>query len=363
MPPSLPSPTPPRRVLLLQCRNVGDAVIGTGLVEALGRSAPSLELHVLTRAGFRPLYANSPYVAAVHDAEFPMGSGRRFGAAGAALLLRRVAALRRLRFDRVVNLCGDFRENALGWAIAARGNAGPVWPNGHAQRQHVRQGLTALVPGALHVAADAPGVYAAVQRLAASLGATAPARQRLYDASRQPYLHRPQGGVVGLHPSTSQPCKEWPLPRWKALIGMIREAGHAVVVFGAAAERERLAAVLGGMPGVELATGSMETFFERLSRVAAFVGLDSFGIHAAHAIGVPSLMLNGANQADLVAPPDTLVIDGGSGLPCHPCYSRPSCVAGPRPYACIRDIAEARVMRGLRLLLEGRFPPGPAPKL
>ncbi len=351
--------TPPRRVLLLQCRNVGDAVIGTGFSEALGRSERGIELHVLTRAAFRPLYANSPYVAAVHEAEFPMGSGRRFGAAEAAALAARIAGLRRLRFDRVVNLCGDFRENALGWAIGGSGNCGPVWPAGHAYRQHARQGLTALLPGAVRIAPDAPSVYAAVQSMTTALGATAPARQRLYDAGGNAYAHRPQGRVVGLHPSCSQPCKEWPSARWRSLIGLIRADGHAVVVFGAPAERERLAADLDGLlgPEVELVTGPMDAFFERLSRVAAFVGLDSFGIHAAHAIGVPSVALNGANQADLVIPPDALLVDGGIGVSCHPCFSRPTCSAGPEPYRCIRGIAEAGVMERLRQLLPA---PGPA---
>ena len=344
---------PPRRVLLLQCRNVGDAVIGTGFSEALGRSEQGIELHVLTRAAFRPLYADSPYVAEVHIGEFPMGSVRRFGAAQAAALPGLIARLRRLRFDRVVNLCGDFRENALGWAIGGGGNCGPVWPAGHAYRQHARQGLTGLLPGAVRIAPDAPSVYAAVQSVATALGATAPARQRLYDAGGNAYAHRPQGRVVGLHPSSSQPCKEWPGARWRSLIGLIRAEGHAVLVFGAPAERERLAAELDGLlgPQVELVTGPMDAFFERLSRVAAFVGLDSFGIHAAHAIGVPSIALNGANQANLVMPPDALLIDGGIGVSCHPCFSRPTCLDDANPYRCIRDIPEARVMEHLRRLL------------
>lgn len=341
------------RVLLLQCRNIGDAVIGTGLVEALGRSAPGLELHVLTRAGFRPLYAHNPYVAAVHEAEFPMGARRRFSAAGAALLLRRVASLRGLPFDRVVNLCGDFRENALGWLIAPRGNCGPVWPDGHPQRQHVRQGLIRLVPGALRIAPQAINVYAAVEGLAASLGASAPARQRLYDAQGHPYRHRPRPGVVGLHPSSAHPCKEWPLQRWRALIGLIRDSGRAVVVFGAAAEREHLAAAFDGVlgPGVELATGALDSFFERLSGVAAFVGLDSFAIHAAYAIGVPSILINGANVAEMIRPPGAALIDNGPNVPCHPCYMRPVCSAEPSPYRCIREVAEAQVMQGLRRLM------------
>ena len=50
-----------------------------------------------------------------------------------------------------------------------------------------------------------------------------------------------------------------------------------------------------------------------LSHVRAVVCLDSFSIHAAYAIGVPSIMLNG-HLAELVLPPGSELVDGGLGL-------------------------------------------------
>jgi heptosyltransferase-3 len=123
------------------------------------------------------------------------------------------------------------------------------------------------------------------------------------------------------------------------------------VAFCAPSERAALAAGLGDLPGLELASGDTDDFFARLCRVAAFVGLDSFGIHAAHAIGVPSIMLNGANLAEAIKPPQARLIDGGIGVSCHPCYNKPTCTATAEPYRCIRAIAETQVLRGLQVLL------------
>jgi ADP-heptose:LPS heptosyltransferase len=339
----------PHRILMLQCRNYGDAVIGTGLAEALG--GQGVELHVLTRPRFRELYANNPRVAAVHQAEFPMGTAKQFGVAQLLPLLRRVAALRRLRFERVLNLCGDARENLLGWLIAPRGNCGPVWPEGHPHRRLVRQGLAGLL--AMPLAMQETGMYAMVERFAAALGAGAPARQRLYDGQGQPYLHGGGRRVIGLHPTAGVACKEWPAARWRALAQALMDEGWGVRVFGAATERPRLETDFKDLagPGLELATGSLDEFFRGLTGVAAYVGLDSFGIHAAYALGTPAVLLNGGILAGLIRPPGTALVDGGAGLPCHPCFHQPTCTASANPYRCMRELGEQAVLRELRALL------------
>jgi ADP-heptose:LPS heptosyltransferase len=345
---------PPRRLLLLQCRNYGDAVIGTGLVEALG--GQGIELHVLARPRFADLFRHNPHVVQVHTAEFPMGTAKDFGFAAATDLAARTLALRRLRFDRVVNLCGDFREIGLGWAIAPRGNCSPIWPVQHPRRQLDRVALSGLVSHPVPVPPQELGIYGAVQRVADALGGRGRACSRLYDAQRRPYTHAPGATAIGLHPLAGVACKQWPMEQWRALVALIRAQGRPVLIFGAPLERERLAAAFDGLLGaqVQLATGSLDELFDRLCGVAAFVGLDSFGIHAAQAIGTPCLMLNGGMLAPLVAPPDALLIDGGAGLPCHPCYNRPSCLGAAQPYRCMREIPAQRVWQGLlRLLGDG----------
>jgi ADP-heptose:LPS heptosyltransferase len=342
-----------RRILLLQCRNYGDAVIGTGLAEALGGAGQGVELHVLTRPRFRELYAHNPHVAAVHEAEFPMGTAKSFGAAQLLPLLRQVAALRRLRFERVVNLCGDARENLLGWLIAPRGNCGPVWPDGHPHRKLVRQGLCRLLGVPVAMVQEETGMYAMVERFARALGAGAPARQRVYDRAGLAYRHRGGARLIGLHPAAGLACKEWPAQRWRALAQALRQEGWGLRVFGAPGERPRLEADFAGLlgPGLELATGGLDEFFLGLTGLSAYVGLDSFGIHAAHAVGTPAVLLNGGILAPLIRPPGTALVDGGAGMPCHPCYYRPSCTAQASPYGCIRALPEQSVLRELRGLL------------
>jgi heptosyltransferase III len=347
----------PRRALLLQCRNYGDAVIGTGLIEALASCEPRLEMHVLTRPWMRSLFNTNPFVSRVHEAEFPMGTDKRFGTLAALRLARRIGQLRRQHFDLVIQLTGDVREIALGRLIAPKDNCGLLWEEGHLQRRIVRQRLERWVSSPVPIRSDELNIYSAIQSLAAFLGARAPARPRLYDPSGKPYAYHPHERAVGIHMVAGQRCREWPIERWRGLIEAIKKAGLDVVVFGAPADRERLTASLGNAldDRVELVTGSLENFFGRLARVRAFVGLDSFSIHAAYAVGVPSIMLNGASRAEIWCPPGTEFLDGGAGLACHPCFNKPVCTSSESPYQCVRVIPEAKVVRLLERL--GAFAP------
>lgn len=352
-----------RRMLLLQCRNFGDAVIGTGLIEAMADSGQRIEWHVLTRPRFAAIYANNPHVAAVHHGEFPMGSEHRFGGAEAAALLRTVLRLRRLRFERVVNTYGDLRENALGWLVSPAANCGPVWPDGHPQRRNVRQGLGGLLSLRVPVPADEPNLYQSIGTIAAALGADAAPRQRLYDAGKRPIMQRAEP-LIGLHPVASVGCKEWPAARWLGLARAIRAQGWKLALFAAPADRARVEADFAPLlgEGTEVLSGGLVEFFGNLARLSCFIGLDSFGVHSAHAVGVPCIMLNGPNPAELVAPPGALLVDGGAGLPCHPCYAKPTCAGQAEPYRCIRGIAEAAVLDQLaRLRLGDAAPPSAAP--
>jgi len=341
-----------RRVLYIQARNLGDAVVGTGLIEALGRSDPDLGISVLTRPEFREIYENSPLVSEVFYASFPMGTAKNFNFSAGLKLARTVVALRRRRFDQVVHVSGDFRENLLGWMMSPSTNTGVAWENGHPQAKMVRRGCEAYVPNLIRVPADEHSAYSAVQRVASALKAAAPARSRLYDASGDPYVHRPGSDRLGLQPTASQECKLWPPERWRELISIIRAKGLRVAVFGAPADRGYLEACLPGVddPGVEIIIGPLASFFSRLQDVRVLVGLDSFGIHAAHAIGTPTVMLYGANISTVWTPPGTLVVSNSAPPSCYPCMNRPTCTREEQPYSCIREIPVAAVAEKLEKL-------------
>jgi heptosyltransferase III len=344
-------PSQKHDILILQCRNFGDAVISTGLVEALGRSLPNANISVFTRPQFHSLFADSPYISQIYTAAFPMGTTKRFGFKAILELGRQIRRLRALRFARVVHVGGDLRENLIGWLIAPRGLLSPTWRKGNAFRRNIRDGLGFLRSGTVEIDAGNPNIYAAQQQVAAALGATAEAHPRLY-AAGQALRHEGKGNAIGLHVSASQPSKMWPVASWRALIAGLRRRGMAVTIFGAPDERTALledyADLVG--PGVEISTGNLTEFFAAVSGMSALVCLDSFSAHAAHAIGVPILMLTGSTVIEAYRPPASEVIDGGIGMACSPCMNKPTCMKTAHPYQCMRGIEPGAVLKRLDLM-------------
>ncbi len=338
-----------RRILYLQARNLGDSVMGTGLVEAIGRTWPNIAITVLTRPQFADTYRSNPYVASMQFASFPMGTTKYFGVRPALELAVQVARQHASRFDAVVHFSGDFRENFLGWLISPRGNIGVTWPEGHLFRSQVRVGLQFLLAKRVPVAEV--NLYAALASFAKGLGAVAPALPRLYDRSGRMLEHRSGGDTIGLHPGASQESKLWPRECWRALLDFLVASGFKVALFGAPSERGQLEAIApAGDLRVRIVTHPLPDFYEAVASLRALVCLDSFSVHAAKAMGTPAVMINGANIAAVFAPPGVALIDGGARLPCAPCMNKPTCKESASAYACIRSITVNEVIEALRSL-------------
>lgn len=344
-----------KKFLLIEGRNFGDAVIATGLIESIGRSLDGAKFTVFTRPHFEALYAHNPFVEAVYCANFPMGTDKRFDAGEARNLVRQIATLRRQRFDHVVSWNGDFRENLIGWAIDRSHFFSIFWEDGHPRRRLIRQGLGFLPKKLTVITPETVNIYTAIQQMAVDLGASVNARPQIYDVNQQALAHEAKDDVIGLHPSASVPCRHWPIENWRSLAQHLLNRKFKVKIFGAPNERDRLLSDFARVADsrLEIVTGSLQTFFAELSKVKALVGLDSFSVHVAYAIGVPRVMISGPNLAEAILPPETELIDGGKGLPCAPCMNVPTCENTDRPYRCMTDTTVEAVVARLNRLLGG----------
>ena len=289
-----------RRVLMLQCRYLGDAIVLTGLIEGLGRLDPALEIDVLTNRVCVPIFKNNPLVNQIYEAVFPISSIEKFGIKAAFQLLTLLVRLRFHGYDKSFNIFGDFRENLFGWMVSPGGNAGLIWSPGNPLRTSLRTGLTGLLADHLVIEADAPGVYAAISQFSRHHGATEITEPKLYDQNQQTYSHT-GGEAIGLHLGASQECRIWPVEKWRNLAEIIRDHRRPVLVFGAPEERQFLEDHFTDIVDdpTAIVTGSFDNFFEHLTRIGTLICQDSFASHAAFAIGTPRIIINGANLSEI----------------------------------------------------------------
>ena len=346
--------TAQRNVLIVQARNLGDAVISTALVETVAHGLPGAKIDVLTRPEIAQIFTNNPHVREVLTGRFPMSSLHDFGWKEALALPRLLGGLRRRGYTDVVNLMGDFREELLGLVVTHKENWSPAWAADHPCRQAVRPSRVRLANRPVPIPKTQPNIHDA----AASLGAAvtgAPARKpALYTPARKKFVWEPLERAVGLHPMASQPWRRWELSKWSGVAEALIERGLHVHVFGAPSETEELAEHFGHLDAsrVSIRTGSLTSYFAAVARMRVLLCPDSSASHVAYALGVPTILLNGANDAEAWAPPGTTVLAAGPGLSCYPCYNRPTCFSSSGEYACVRRIRSDSVLDAVWEMLE-----------
>lgn len=332
--------TDQRKVLLIQARNLGDAVISTALVETVAYGLPASRIDVLTRPEISQLFAYHPHVGQVFTARFPMGSLHDFGWKEALALSGLVGRLRRQGYTDVVNLQGDFREELLGLLITRKRNWSPAWAPGNPCSKVVREPFYPLANSLVPIPRDEPNVHDSAATIGSAVTGAAARKPALYTPLKEQITWKPMGWAVGLHPMASQPCRCWELEKWVVVADRLIERGLDVYVLGSPAEAAELTRHFGHLDTAKLSlvTGNLENYFATVAKMRMLLCPDSFASHVAYALGVPTILLNGANDAEAWSPPGTTILAAGPGMPCYPCYNRPTCLGSDHEYGCVRRI-------------------------
>jgi heptosyltransferase-3 len=343
-----------RRWLFITARNFGDALLARRLIDAVAASFPEDQIEVLTRPQFQEFFTGRPGVCAVHTAMFPMGTVKEFGAGAALRLLCLCLRLRQRHYDWAVNTTGDLRETFLAWLVGPRLNAAPVWAVSHPLCSVFRsRGANFFINRVLPIPGTMLSIYAAHDEMARQMGCSTSVIKRLSEA--RPERGDFQQNLIGLHPFATQEFKLWNWSSWIVLMEQLLAGGLRVRVFCSPQELSKLKSNLGAVasnPCVEFVAGNLEEFFMGLREVSVVVGLDSFVMHAAYALGVPAVLVNGPNDYRVWGPPGVPVISNEGNCPRHPCSCKPTCGDGIVPlYICIRAISPSHVFAEIRATL------------
>ncbi len=160
---------------------------------------------------------------------------------------------------------------------------------------------------------------------------------RGFDATR----HRP----ALLLPGAGHRAKQWPASHWEALVAALRTRNIPVRQLLGPAEIER-GVTIGGPtpPPVDIST-DLQTLVNAMTTARAVVGMDSGPLHAAAAMGAPTVCLFGPTAARQWAPEEARVVTPpADAAPCRPCAKTADvhCDA-PEPHACMAAITPAAV--------------------
>lgn len=285
------------KILALQFKYFGDAVLMTPALRALREKFPNGELHVLVPEQIAPLLQNLPWL----DRVWPMPHQR--GRASFRQTWPVIRALRREKFDRSVDFASNDRGAIVSFLIGARQRLGWDERGGFFGRKFCYHQRVVPENQMRHESARQAHLLTAWNIKPSSLAAELRADPALAEKAGQLL---PPGKII-CHIASSQSKKEWPLAHWAALPRLASEL-ELVFTTGVGAREESLltefrklapaAPVLKPIPNLPL-------YLAVLQRARGFVSGDTGPLHFAAGLGVPTLALFGPSNPAQWAPVGT----------------------------------------------------------
>jgi ADP-heptose:LPS heptosyltransferase len=329
------------KILAMQFRYFGDAVIMTPALRAIKEQVPNVALHVLVAEEVAPLFQRLPWLERVWA--FPRARGK----AKIKQAWPVIRALRRERFDRSVDFGSGDRGAIMSFLCGAHERLAPSFHDGFFGRRYCYT-QTIPIPESLHE------VRRNLHLLSAwGIGApssleleihTDPARDR---AAAQ-LLPRP---AIVCHLATGQIKKDWPLACWAEFYRRATSAGYEVIFSTGISPRdqaglESLKKLAPEAPQLS-PNPDLALFLAVLKRARLFIAGDTGPLHFAAGLGVPTIALFGPSVISQWAPlgQQHRVLQGG---PCT-CDGRVGICQSASP--CMAAIAPEAVLQMVRQIL------------
>ena len=341
----------PRRILMVQCDHLGDALITTAILPPLQREYPNATIEVLAAPWNKEIFEASPQIDRVHEWRWNrFNPDHRFAWVLAAIWWG--LALRRRKFDLAIDVRGEFPHAAvlwlsgaprrLGWDAGGGGFLLTDSPTFLPDRPEVESRAALLAELDIRPAADdAPWRPAfplrklpRVDKLLARL-----------DAERTP-----NGPRIVLHVGAGTAAKRWPAEHWRELIGRLvfHEQAQIVLVGGRQDRRIAQEILKHDRPAGTIDCTGMLNVSELaavLGSADLFVGADSGPAHLGVAVGRPVVVLfSGTNNPRQWQPRGEQVTAVRHPVECSPCHA----TRCPLPnHPCMRGLTPRIVARAV----------------
>jgi heptosyltransferase-3 len=333
------------KILLIQSRSFGDAIIFSSLINSLGMSYPNCELHLLARPQYQSLFKDNPFIKSVEYIEMPFGTFKSNVIKSLFNLLIFLLKYRCKQFDVTINLYPDFREEIILHLINSKGKFNIQYSNKHPLSISFRKNIFTRIGFTKIIIPDnLLNIYSIHKYIGDYFGCKEFVSPNIFITN---YTNKKD--IIGIHPfAGGQQCKMLEFEKWTKVILQLEN----VYIFCSPYEKEIALEHFGHIlnQNKQLIIGSLETFFEKLSECKLLIGLDSFSIHAANMLNVPSIVILGTNDERIWTPlQNSKVIRGRHNCPHYPCYNIPKCKNTSYEFICMKSIQSSDILNSINL--------------
>ena len=336
---------PPRSILLIRLRRIGDIVMTTPALGILREAFPAASLSYVVEEPFRRLIEGHPQV----DRAIVLPSRP-----GAAAFARFLLSLRHEKFDAAVDFHGGPRAAWMTLFSRARLRVG--YETGAKGFVYNRRVPRASAAGALH------SVVNHVNLVRVLTGSDPEIPRLLLPAARPDEAARidrllAEAGLDGsrfaaVHISAGNAFRDWDSSHYLKLIERLRgESGVASLLVGSESDRAKESEILGHSPvPVPSLAGRLNLIELRevIGRAALYIGPDSGPMHIAASTRTPIVAVFGPTLPAHFAPwrAEARIVE--TPLDCRPCRQR-HCQS--RDFGCIKGISADEVYEACRAFL------------
>jgi len=322
------------KVLIVKVSALGDIVHALPVLAYLHEACPGLTVDWLLETGFAPILEGHPLVnRTLHlDTRGWRKQGVRASVKGA---LQVISALRRERYDVVLDLQGNSKSGLFTWLSGAPKRFG-------FDKSQARESLNLLATNhKVHIPSDCHYIgrrYLQIARTAFPAGPEVPLAGPLpvQDQAAQTVdaLLRRHGleakGFFVCHYGTTWETKKWPLQHWCELVSRLAAQGRQLVLtWGNDDERRAAESMAEASQGraVIWPRGSLQELIALLAAARLVIGADTGPIHIAAAVNTPTLSLFRVTDSERNGPPGPHHKRLQARMDCSPCLRK----------ACERD--------------------------
>jgi len=318
------------RILFIRLRSMGDSLLLTAPLRALKEEFPGFRLSVLVDPAFVGCFEGNP------DLKETLATR--------PTKLRTIAALRRRRFDAVINLHGG--PTSLVYALAAKG---PSYGFEEAQYPWFYSGVIPSCGDGMH------SVELTIERLRwMGLHATTlPSLRFEHNPAAARWVRTTLGSTpyIVIHPATQLATKQWALDRFRDVGIQLNDRGWKLVVTAGPGEEDVAGQAVAGVDRAQILTGlTIPQLAEVIRQADLYIGNDTGPMHLAAAVGTPTVAVWGSSSSATWHPWKVAHRVVQNPFDCNPC-SGYRCHVAPTPL-CIESVRVDQVTNAVWSLLE-----------
>ncbi len=336
-------------VCLLSARRYGDAIINAVILKQAAKSRPDIKWIIWTKPEFEPLFKLMGFDQII-TAEFPIAGGhKKLIAGGWKNLWRSISHLRTLKIDASIDFIGDTREAFLGSLINSKNHFSPKWENDHWMRKLIWK-IPVASAKYLPIASIDDQVYKFIPDLLSKILGVDIA----LDSKPQPINSKPK---IAFHPFSSQLFKQWPAQNWLHLFKKLSSNGSETIIFCSQSELKEAQRQFAHLnPQIPIrACKSIEDLIEQVNKIDLLIGVDSFLVHLASALGKQTIVINAGNKPQWWQPPNSIALGQSGNCPSYPCMNEPTCLGKVGESKCVDSISPDSVLKAVEQMLSTKI--------